>query len=197
MEDSLIFVDNGFFKLVKRNFENKLNKKIGFFQTFRNICKDENLNLRHLFFYTAPPYQSENPSTKERGLVKNYNALIRMLRSKKWISIREGRCQRLKDNGKFIYRQKGVDILLAMDLMKFEKKFKHIKKIILIACDSDFVPAIEELKRDGIEIILYTYFDRKRDSPFSRYNELLNVCSRWVRFDEKLFRKKLLKVKNG
>jgi len=190
MEDSLIFVDNGFFKLVKKHFEEKSNKKLAFFKTFRNICGNENLKLKHLFFYTAPPYQGERPLKGEVSLIKNYNNLVRMLKSKKWVSVCEGRCQRLKINGEFVYKQKGVDILFAMDLMRFEKKFPNVKKIILIACDSDFVPAIQQLKEDGVEIILYTYFDRKRNSSFSRYNELLDVCSKWIRLDERFFEEK-------
>jgi len=75
----------------------------------------------------------------------------------------------------------------VIDLMRFERRFSDVKKIILIVCDSDFVPVIEQLKGEGIEIILYTYFDRKRNSPFSRYNELLKTCSRWVKLKSEDF----------
>ena len=181
MEDTLIFVDNGFFKLVKKYFENQCKYKKKFFKTFRNICYNEKLNLKHLFFYTAPPYSSKIPLEKEILLLKNHNKLIRMLKSKKWISIREGRCQRLKIDGEYKYGQKGVDILIAMDLMGVKENYPNIKKIILIACDSDFVPIIKNIKSKNLEVILYTYFDRKRDSSFSRHNELLNSCSKWVK----------------
>ena len=181
MEDTLIFVDNDFFKLVKREFENRSGKKKRLLKTFRNICKKEKLNLKHLYFYTAPPYQSYDSTKKEIKLKKNYDSLSRLLNYKKWVTFREGRCQRLKVDGDYRYAQKGVDILLVIDLMRFERKFPHVKKIILIACDSDFVPVIEQLKKEGIEVILYTYFDRNRGSRFSRYNELLQSCSRWVK----------------
>ena len=105
-----------------------------------------------------------------------------MLDKKRWATFREGRCQRLRVDGEYIYRQKGVDILIVVDLMRFERKFPGVRKIILIICDSDFVPAIKQLIREGIDVILYTYFERKRGSPFSRYNELLNACSKWVKF---------------
>ena len=171
MEDTLIFVDDGFFKLVKRSFEEKSKRKKRFLQTFRNICKKESLNLKRLFVYSAPPYQSENLSDKENKLKRDYDKIKKMLES----------------NGKYKFAQKGVDILLVMDLMRFEKAFPNIKKIILIACDSDFVPAINQLKKDNIEVILYTYFERKRNSQFSRYNELLETSSRWVKLNESYF----------
>ncbi len=187
MEDTLIFVDDGFFRLVKKHFEEKFKRKKKFLQTFRNICKKENLSLIRLFIYSAPPYQSDSPSNKENSLKKDYNKIKKMLESKKWITFREGRCQRLKIDGKYKFLQKGVDILLVIDLMKFQKDYPDIKKIILIACDSDFVPAIQHLRKENIEVILYTYFERKRDSQFSRYNELLKTCSKWVKLNESFF----------
>jgi uncharacterized LabA/DUF88 family protein len=187
MEDTLMFVDNGFFRLVQKEFELKSKSKLKLLKSFRNICFNEKLNLKKLFFYTAPPYQSETPNSVEILLKRNYDNLLKLFGYKKWIMVREGRCQRLKMNGKFQFFQKGVDILLTMDLMRFDREYSQIRKIILILCDSDFVPAIKQLKKEGIEIILYTYFDRKRKSPFSRYNELLNSCSRWVKLKIKDF----------
>jgi len=187
VKNTLIFVDNGFFKLVKKEFEKKSKKKKKFLQTFRNICKNENLDLKHLFFYTSPPYQSEIPDEKEKTLIKNYKYLLNFLKYKKWITIREGRCQRLKIEDQYKYQQKGVDILISIDLMEIKEKYPLVKEIVLIACDSDFVPLIKNIQEKGIKVILYTYFDRKRNSPFSRYNELLKSCNKWVRLKESDF----------
>src|SRR3989338_6121040 len=187
MEETLIFVDDGFFRLVKKHFEEKSKKKKRFLQTFRNICKTENFSLKHLFIYSAPPFQSENPSKKENKLREDHDKLKKMLQNKNWITFREGRCQRLRIDGEYKFFQKGVDILLVIDLMMFQKYFTNIKKIILVACDSDFVPAIKQLINEDIEVILYTYFERKRNSRFSRYNELLDASSRWVKLKEEDF----------
>ena len=187
MEDTLLFVDNGFFRLVKDYFEKKSGKKKKLLQSFRNICNKEKLNFKHLFFYYSPPYQSEISSDKENRLRRDYDLIKKMISKKKWATFREGRCQRLKIEGEYKYTQKGVDILLAMDLMRFDRIFKNIHKIILVICDSDFIPAVEQLKKEGIEVIIYTYFDRVRGSPFSRYNELLNSASRWVKLKEEDF----------
>ena len=43
MDNCIIIVDNGFFKLVKKEFELKTKVKKKLLQTFRNICKNENL----------------------------------------------------------------------------------------------------------------------------------------------------------
>ncbi len=199
MEDTLIFVDDGFFGLVKKYFQKKTGKDKKYLQTFRNICKKENLNLKHLFIYSAPPFQSPNPSEEENLLMSRYNNMMKMLKKKKWVTIREGRCQRLlNEKGEFDYYQKGVDASIILDMCDIKETHPSIKKIILIASDSDFVPVIERMKSKGIEIILYTYFERNRKSRFSTSNELLKVASKWARLDESYFDNSLLgKNKNG
>ena len=190
VEDVLMFVDDGFFGLVKKNFQREEGKSKRYLQTFRNICKNENLNLKHLFVYSAPPYQGSKPTKKEDFLMSKYQNMMKMLRNKKWITVREGRCQRLKIDGEFVYKQKGVDILISIDLMEIKDRYPNINKIILIACDSDFVPVIKNIQEKGIKVLLYTYFDGKRNSPFSRYNELLNVVSKWIKLRKEYFEDK-------
>lgn len=188
MEDTLIFVDDGFFGLVKKHLQKKAKKDKKYLQTFRNICKNEKLNLKHLFIYTAPPYQSSKPTKKEAFLMSKYQNMVRMLKNKKWITVREGRCQKIiNEDGSIDYFQKGVDALIILDMYDFKERYPEVKKIILIASDSDFVPVIKRMKEKGIEIILYTYFDRLRGSKFSTSNHLLNVASKWVRLNESYF----------
>lgn len=193
MEDTLIFVDDGFFGLVKKHFQEKTKKDKKYLQTFRNICKKENLNLKHLFIYSAPPYQSPNPTEKEDFLMSKYQSMMKMLKNKKWITIREGRCQRISiKKGIFDYCQKGVDALVILNMYDLKETHPNIKKIILIASDSDFAPVIERMKQKGIEVILYTYFDRKRGSKFSTSNHLLKVASKWIKLNESYFENSII-----
>jgi len=104
-----------------------------------------------------------------------------MLRKKNWITLREGRCQKFINlDGKEDFCQKGVDALIIMDMYDIKESYPNVKKIILIASDSDFVPLIEKMKKRGVEIFIYTYFNRKRKSKFSTSNHLLKVASRWT-----------------
>ena len=96
------------------------------------------------------------------------------------MEIREGRCQRLKIDGKFIYKQKAVDSLAIIDLMSIPLEYPNIKKVILIASDSDFVPAIERLRKLNIKIILYTYYEKGRKAKFSTSNELIKLVHKYV-----------------
>ena len=187
--DTLLFVDDGFFGLVKKHFAKEEGKPKKYLQTFRNICKREKLNLRHLYIYTAPPFQGPNPTRREGYLMAKYQNMTKMLRKKKWITLREGRCQRFfNKEGKEDFCQKGVDALVIMDMYDVKENFPHIRKIILIASDSDFVLVVERMKQKGFEIILYTYFDRKRGSRFSTSNHLLKVASRWKKLTTEDFK---------
>jgi len=183
MEDCLVLVDNGFFKLVKREFEIKTGKKKKFLQTFRNICRNEDLNLKHLFVYMAPPFQSRVPTDKENSLKRKYDLIKKMLDKKKWATAREGRCQRIfNEKGVPSFNQKGVDSWIVADLCLFKEDYPEINKVVLISSDSDFAPIIKMIQeRMGIEVILYTYFDKERRGRFHRSNHLLNVVSKWIK----------------
>ena len=188
MEDALVFVDDGFFGLVKKHFQKQDGKPKKYLQTFRNICENEDLNLKHLFIYTAPPFQSPKPTEKEDFLMSRYQDMTKMLRRKKWITLREGRCQKFIDSdGLEDFCQKGVDALVIMDMYDAKDNYPSVKKIILIASDSDFVPLIERMKQKGFEIIVYTYFERDRKSRFSTSNQLLKVASRWEKLTKEDF----------
>lgn len=89
------------------------------------------------------------------------------------VVVREGRCQRLKINEKFEYHQKGVDVLITMDLTNIPLQYPEVKRIILISSDSDFVPVIKNLEKNGVKTIVYTYYEKNRNSQFSRSNDLI------------------------
>ena len=188
MEDTLVFADDGFFGLVKKHFQKEDGRPKKYLQTFRNICKKENLNLKHLFIYICPPFQSPKPTEKEDFLMSRYQHMTKMLRKKKWITLREGRCQKIiNKQGEEEFSQKGIDALIILDMYDIRENYPGIKKVILIASDSDFVPVIERMKQKGFEIILYTYFDRKRNSRLSTSNHLLKVASKWVKLQKEDF----------
>ena len=189
MEKCLVLVDRDFFKLVKKEFEIKGGKRKKFFQTFRNICRKENLNLEHLFIYMAPPFQSRVSNKEESIRRRKYDNIKKMMDKKKWVTVREGRCQKIfNDKGDAVFNQKGVDSWIVADLCLFDKSFPDIIKIILITSDSDFAPVIEMVRESkGVEIIIYTYFEKSRKSRFRRSNHLLKVCSKWVKLNEENF----------
>jgi len=187
MEKVLVFIDAGFTSKVSVHFGKGKPIKYNILKFAKNLVGKEKLIFKHLFFFTAPPYQSNNPNKDEKRRKIGYDSFIGKLKKETEITIREGRCQRVKEDGKWIYKQKGVDTLLTMDLMDVPLSYPKIKNIVLIASDSDFVPVIKKLKGLGIKTTLYTYFDRKRTSLFSTSNELLKSVDKFKQLNEKSF----------
>lgn len=178
-------IDAGFISKLSKYLGNGKYLKYNIFKLSKNISKKSNLYCRQIFYYTAPPFQGTNPDKNESKRKEKYDKFISKFKDSKSITIKEGRVQKIKENGKIIYKQKGVDTHLVMDLMKIPLDYPKIKKVILIACDSDFVPTIEELKKHKVKIILYSYLEKKRKSTFSTSNELTNVV-----FENKTLTKK-------
>lgn len=190
MNNTLIFIDAGFLSKLKKHFSAL---KTDLIKLSDNLSEKENLSCNKIFYYTAPPFQSGKPTKNESTRYKKYLSFKDKLLRYSKIIIREGRCQRLKIENDFTYKQKGVDILLAMDLTSIPIKFPNIKTIILLTTDSDFVPLIEDLKQQNINIILYTYFERKRNTKFSRSNHLLKSVSKYIQLTKQDFENATLK----
>jgi len=89
----------------------------------------------------------------------------------------------LKKDGTPLLKQKGVDMALGIDVARLSATHQ-IQKIILIAGDSDFIPAIITAKQEGILVSLY-YYDFVHDSlydvcddRFQITKEMLIKCKR-------------------
>lgn len=187
MEKVVVMIDAGFLSKVSYRLGGGHYFKYDLLKFSKKLVGKIGSIFKHLFFYNAPPYQSSKPSKGEKQKKIDYDSFVQKLDQNKEVTIREGRCQRLKIGGKYVYKQKGVDTLVTMDLMDIPIEHPKIKKIILIASDSDFVPVINRLKRLGIEVVLYTYFERDRKSIFSTSNKLLKAVKKYIKLTKKDF----------
>jgi len=69
------------------------------------------------------------------------------------------------------FRQKGVDMKIGLDISSLAYK-KQVDQIILIAGDSDFVPAAKHARREGIDFILDPMWANIKDSLFEHIDGL-------------------------
>jgi uncharacterized LabA/DUF88 family protein len=188
MEKVVVLIDAGFLSKVSHELGEGHYFKYDLLKFAKHLTGKQKLIFKHLFFYNAPPFQSQPPTKEDKKRKEDYDSFVQKLGlNKEEVSIREGRCQRLKIDGKYKYKQKGVDTLITMDLMDIPLNHPNITKVILIASDSDFVPVINRLKERGIDVILYTYFERQRDSRFSTSNKLLGAVTRYVKLSKEDF----------
>jgi len=179
LRETLVFIDETFLEKLSKHLGNGKYLKFDKILFAENLAKKQNLNCKYIFYYTCPPFQCEVPTTEEKRKKEGYSRFINKLK-KRGVIVREGRCQRLKCDGEFVYKQKAVDILLAMDLMSVPLDYPKVKRIILISSDSDFVPIVESLEEKEVKTILYTYYERIRDTPFSVSNHLVKSAYKYV-----------------
>jgi uncharacterized LabA/DUF88 family protein len=187
MDKAKVFIDAGFLSKLSKHLGAGYYLKYNLFSFCKNLTGKEGLVFKGLNFYNAPPYQSQPPTKDERKRKENYDSFMDKLSRNRNVTIRQGRCRKLKENGKIKFSQKGVDTLLTMDLMELSMNKEKIKTVILIASDTDFVPIVKHLRQTGIRIVLYTYFERDRKSKFSTSNYLLQSVSNYKLLDKACF----------
>jgi uncharacterized LabA/DUF88 family protein len=113
--------------------------------------------LLRVYYYTSPPYQGQQPTPDEKQRYQRFQKFNDYLRRQDNFEIKLGRLE--KRGGEF--KQKMVDVHLSIDLVELSAKSK-IETAILIAGDSDFVPAVRRAKYNGVRVILCCSFDRSQ-----------------------------------
>jgi uncharacterized LabA/DUF88 family protein len=78
---------------------------------------------------------------------------------------------------KYEVRQKGVDMRIGLDIASMAFK-RQVDQIILVAGDSDFVPAAKLARREGIDFILDPMWAPIRDDLHEHIDGLRSVLKR-------------------
>ena len=147
-----IFIDGAYFEYALR--EEYSSTRIDFKKLSDAMGVDA--DILRTYYYHCPPYQGSPPTIEESERYasrrKFYTALDRLPR----YTVRLGRlAYRGQDaDGKPRYEQKRVDILLGVDLVQLSAK-GQIQEAILVAGDSDFIPAVDAAQSDGVLVRLY------------------------------------------
>ena len=190
MENTYVFLDAGYLSKIVAHFYPDEYPKYDIKQFANTLAKSKGLWCKEAFFYLGESYQSPNhPSNEDIQRRYNQKGFIEALSKIPGLTLRQGRCQK-GNMGK--YHQKGVDTWLTMDLLSLENCNNDIKKIIVLICDTDFVPVLERLKNEKkISITIAYYSDFKRGSNFSMSNHLWNVVDDKILIDKSFFEKSL------
>ncbi len=175
MEDTIIFIDAGYLSLISKFLGKGKPLIFDIYKFAKSLCNKQALELKKVYYYTAPPYESAIPTEKEIIKKSKYQKFVNKLRDKPNFIVREGRCQKIDDT----FQQKGVDTLMTMDLLE-TAHHKEAKTIIILACDTDFVPILKRIKEEGIKVILYYFTDFNRKSQFFLSNHIAAVCDKKV-----------------
>jgi uncharacterized LabA/DUF88 family protein len=129
------------------------------------------------YYYHCMPFQSVPPTSEERGRFAAMDSFIFNLKKLPRFQFRQGKLQKIGTE----YKQKRVDIWMAVDLVRMSSN-RQIEKAILLAGDSDLVPAIEAARDEGVVVVLFY-------SPNSRHDELLQACDERYEISRNLIEK--------
>jgi uncharacterized LabA/DUF88 family protein len=97
---------------------------------------------------------SEKPDADELRRMDSHRILVDEIeRSSRW-QVRLGKLEKRWDGNKEYFEQKRVDVLLSVDLVRHAAA-GHIQHAVIIAGDSDFIPAIAAAKESGVTVSLW------------------------------------------
>lgn len=167
-----IFVDGAYLdKLLELEFNRT---RIDFGLLARRVAGTS--DILRTYYYHCPPHVSAVPTDEERARADSKDRFFSALGRLPRFQVRLGKLvYRGEDrDGRPIFIQKLVDIMLGVDLVQLSAT-RQITEAILVAGDSDFVPAVEVAKSHGVLTILW--HGPIRSGPTSTvHRELWDAC---------------------
>jgi uncharacterized LabA/DUF88 family protein len=193
MEQTILFIDGeNFVYKIEEVLKRKSIKKesvditsLDFNKLFELPLKD--FKITRKIFYSAKLNFYPETKDKSNELIKNQRRLKNNLIKQGFEFITAGNVRGQKitvdHKTKNIFREKGVDVRLAVDLVTLACD-KLLKTAILCSSDSDLQPAVKEAKNRNIEVV-YLGFEVNPNKGLTyttnrtilfRDSEILTVC---------------------
>ncbi|MFZ5365866.1 MAG: NYN domain-containing protein [Patescibacteria group bacterium] len=158
MSKCILFIDGeNFLHKMEEVFEEKGIDKatvnlasIDLNKLFREALKSFTISRK--IFYTARLHLHPDTKKKSGELIKFQRRLRNQLIGQNYEFIIAGNVRAQKVNNKIVFREKGVDVKIAVDLVSLACD-KKLDTAILCSSDSDLQPAVKELKARGVEVV--------------------------------------------
>lgn len=141
-------------------------------------------SLSHIFL-RLPSHRKESPHSQLRKLRKVALRLGRLADHTHWairpevtkqlLSGKIGIAELSPDDVHYDVRQKGVDMRIGLDIASLAFK-RQVDQVVLVAGDSDFVPAAKLARREGIDFILDPMWQPIPDDLHEHIDGLRTTC---------------------
>ena len=114
------------------------------------------IDILRTYYYNCLPYKGNPPTPQQSSQFSNAQSFHNSLNRLSRYQVREEKLElRGTDSaGKNIYQQKRVDLMLGIDVVMSALKHK-ITHAAILSGDSDFLPAVEIAKGEGVIIWLF------------------------------------------
>ncbi|NTU46532.1 NYN domain-containing protein [Candidatus Roizmanbacteria bacterium] len=162
MKNTILFVDgeNFVYKIEQALLKSHVKKEdcdistMNFEKLLHGALKD--FPITQKIFYTAKLHRHPETEEKSKELIKIQRKLHNTLK-KYHFEVRvagnvRGQIVQVDNKSKIIFKEKGVDVQLAVDLVSMAAD-KLIDTAILCSSDSDLQPAVKEAKKRGVELV--------------------------------------------
>lgn len=158
MSKTTLFIDGENFlhkieEVLKREsvrFDKDEIANINFKKLFESLLKS--IRVTGKLFYVARLHLHPETKKKSEELIKMQRKLRNNLVNLGYEFIIAGNVRSQKVGVKTIFREKGVDVKIAVDMVSMACD-KKLDTAILCSSDSDLQPAITELKKRNVEVI--------------------------------------------
>jgi uncharacterized LabA/DUF88 family protein len=149
---SAVFIDGGYLDKV---LAHEFSKARISYDKLANEMAGSNELLR-AYYYHCLPYQSNPPTPDERGRYASMSKFVTSIGRLPRFEVRLGRLayRGTQPNGVPIFQQKRIDCMLGVDMALLAAKGK-VSNIEVLSGDSDFIPAVEAVKREGVLVTLW------------------------------------------
>ena len=161
MRRAVLFIDGGYLAKISKGFGMP---KLDFLALSEMLCKerdDDDDDRLRTYYYYCMPFQGTPPSAEESSRYGRADKFVKTLTKLPKFEVRLGRFQKIQNgpsDDDAVYIQKGIDVMLAVDLVKMSWS-KQIGRAIMLAADSDFIYAVQTAKDAGVSTRL-CYSDR-------------------------------------
>jgi len=148
-----VFIDGGY--LDKVLYRDHGNARIDFEKLARLMSQPD--ELLRAYYYHCLPYQSNPPTPEESTRYASRHRFTAKLSLLPRFEVRLGRlvCRGIdRTTGERIFQQKRIDCMIGVDMALLAGKGKITNAAILTG-DSDLMPAIEAVKREGVLTTLW------------------------------------------
>lgn len=165
-----VFIDGGY--LDKIIYFDHANARIDYEKLTREMAQPD--ELLRAYYYHCLPYQSNPPTEEERQRYAAKHRFVTALAHLPRFEVRLGRLQfkGISNTGERIFVQKRIDNMIGVDMALLAGKHV-ITNVALLTGDSDYIPSVEAVKREGVLVTLW-HGSNSHDTRPSR--ELVEIC---------------------
>lgn len=184
-EKIAVYIDGGYTDAIS----DKLGIEINYEKFVVDICSKTKGELLRAYYYNCLPYKNDaNPNPRDTERYSAKQAFLTAINRLPSFEVKKGRldrhqfvCKKCKQKSLFTcplckhadyqYKQKLIDNLITVDIVSHSWR-GLVDKIVLVAGDADFVPAIKEAKDAGV--ITHLYYASPNLGSFS-HDEIKDV----------------------